>query len=132
MSIPRVSVVMSVYNGAAHLAATLDSILAQTLSDFELIAVDDGSTDGTLPILAVYARRDPRIRVITQENRGLTRALIRGCEEARAPLIARHDAGDLSDPRRLEEQVARFDVSAELAFCSAWTAFVGPEPEPLY
>ena len=71
----RLSVVMSVYNGAGALAATLDSILAQTERDFELIVVDDGSTDATPQILA--ACTDARLRVITQSNLGLTRALIR-------------------------------------------------------
>jgi GT2 family glycosyltransferase len=128
---PRVSVVMSVYNGAAHLAQTLDSILRQTLSDIEVIVVDDGSTDATGAILRNAALRDPRLRVITQENQGLTRALILGCAEARAPLVARHDADDLSDPRRLEKEAAALDADPDLAFVACWTAFVGPEMEPL-
>ncbi len=132
MNAPRVSVVMSVFNGAAHLAETLESLLAQTMSDFEVVAIDDGSTDGTLPILAEYARRDERIRLVTQANVGLTRALVHGCAEARAPLIARQDAGDISEPRRLESEMAAFDASPELVFCSCWTAFVGPELEPMY
>src|SRR5438132_1427436 len=82
---PRVSVVMSVYNGAAHLRPTLDSIASQTLRDVEIIVVDDGSTDATGDILREAAGRDARIRIITQENRGLTRALIRGCATATAP-----------------------------------------------
>jgi glycosyltransferase involved in cell wall biosynthesis len=90
----KLSVVMSVLNGAGDLARTLDSIFAQTERDFELIVIDDGSTDDTPSILA--RQSDPRIRVITQPNEGLTRALIRGCEAARAPLIARHDCGDVS------------------------------------
>ncbi len=131
MTHPRVSVVMAVYNGGAHLAATLDSILGQTLTDFELVAVDDGSTDGTLPILATYARRDARIRIITQENRGLTRALIAGCAAAHAPLIARQDAGDLSHPHRLEKQARALEAQSVI-FASCYTEFVGPELEPLY
>jgi len=131
MTTPRVSVVMSVYNGAAGLAATLDALLAQTLTDFELIAVDDGSTDGTLPILAAYRRRDPRIRIVTQTNSGLTRALIRGCAEARAAIIARQDAGDLSRPERLARGVAALEDPARvLAACEA--EYVGPEGELLY
>jgi glycosyltransferase involved in cell wall biosynthesis len=129
---PRVSVVMSVFNGAAHLGATLDSILGQTLREIEVIVVDDGSTDATGAVLRNAAHRDPRLRTITVENGGLTRALIRGCTEARAPLIARHDCDDFSDPRRLELQAAAFNASPDLVFVSSWTAFVGPELEPLY
>jgi glycosyltransferase involved in cell wall biosynthesis len=131
MTTPRVSVVLSVYNGAARLIATLEALRAQTLEDFELIAVDDGSTDGTLPILAEYARRDKRIRIVTQPNSGLTRALIRGCAEARAPLIARQDCGDLSRPQRLARGAeALSDPSLQLAACE--TEYVGPDGELLY
>ncbi|HEX7153854.1 MAG TPA: glycosyltransferase family 2 protein [Thermoanaerobaculia bacterium] len=102
----RLSVVMAVYNGERSLAATLQSILAQTMTDFELIAVDDGSTDKSSQILTEYAFRDRRVRIISQPNAGLTRALIRGCGEARADLIARHDCGDRSHPERFARQVA--------------------------
>jgi len=127
-----ISVVMGVYNGASTLAATLDGILAQTHRDFECIVVDDGSTDDTPRILAEYASRDPRLQVITQPNAGLTRALIAGCAAARGTYIARHDAGDLSDPRRFELQIRTLDADAELVFVSCWTAFAGPDLEPLY
>lgn len=130
MTTPRVSVVMSVYNGGAHLVATLDSLLAQTLTDFELIAIDDGSTDGTLPILATYARRDTRIRILTQENRGLTRALIRGCAKAQAAVIARQDCGDLSRPERLARQLAL--LAAGVVLVSSATRVVTPEGEVLF
>jgi glycosyltransferase involved in cell wall biosynthesis len=126
----KISVVLAVYNDATHIGATLDSILAQTESDFELIAVDDGSTDATPEILESYSSSDKRIRVITQSNTGLTRALIRGCAEARADLIARHDSGDLSYPDRFRRQLALFREDVVLVACT--TEFVGPEMEPLY
>jgi len=85
---------MSVYNGGTALAATLDSVLAQEGVAFEFIVVDDGSTDGSGALLDDHAQRDERLRVIHQDNRGLTRALIRGCAAARGPFIARQDAGD--------------------------------------
>lgn len=126
-----ISVVMSVYNGAPTLGATLDSILGQTERDFECIIVDDGSTDATPAILAEYASRDPRIRVIRQPNAGLTRALIAGCAEARGVYIARQDAGDLSDPRRFEMQKRALDTDPDVVFVSGATLFAGPELEPL-
>jgi glycosyltransferase involved in cell wall biosynthesis len=127
-----ISVVMGVYNAASTLAATLDSILGQTERDFECIVVDDGSTDATPAILAEYASRDPRIRVLRQANAGLTRALIAGCGAARGTYIARHDAGDLSDPRRFALQKQALDADASVVFVSAATQYAGPELEPLY
>jgi glycosyltransferase involved in cell wall biosynthesis len=127
-----ISVVMGVYNGATTLSPTLDSILAQTERDFECLVVDDGSTDDTPRILAAYAALDSRVRVIRQENRGLTRALIAGCAASQGRYIARHDAGDLSDPRRLEVQKLALDKDPEVVFVSSATRFVGPELEPLY
>ena len=124
----RLSVVMSVYNGAATLTETLDSIFAQTESDFELIVIDDGSTDATPQLLA--ACRDARLRVITQPNAGLTRALIRGCAEARAEFIARHDCGDRSHPTRFAQQLAAFEGDVVLVSCA--TVTLGPGGERLY
>lgn len=131
-SMTSVTVVMAVYNGAGTLTATLDSILVQTHRDFECIVVDDGSTDDTPRILAAYASRDSRLRVITQPNAGLTRALIAGCAAAQGTYIARQDAGDLSNPRRFALQSRALDEDADLAFVSCWTEYVGPELEPMY
>ena len=119
---------MGVYNGAATLRATLESILAQEDVDFELIVVDDGSTDETPDILREY----PRVRVIRQENAGLTKALIAGCAAARGRYIARHDTGDFSHPKRLILQKQALDEDETLAFVSCWTEYVGPEGEHLY
>ena len=90
---PLISVVMSVFNDAQHVATALDSVLSQEAVDLEFIVIDDGSTDGTGQILDGYAARDPRLRVIHQENSGLTRSLIRGCNQARGKYIARQDGG---------------------------------------
>jgi len=126
------SFVLPAYNAADGIAETIDSVLAQTDRDFELIVVDDGSTDATPRIVAGYASRDPRIRVITQENAGITRALIAGCAAARGEFIGRHDAGDWSDPDRLAGQRALLDRNRDVVFVSCWTEFVGPEREPLF
>lgn len=105
MPTPPVTVLLAVYNGAPHLSAALASILAQTKHDFELLVVDDASTDGTPEILR--ACRDQRLRVVRNEmNLGLTASLNRGLALARGEYIARHDADDLSAPERLRLQLA--------------------------
>ena len=129
VSIPRVSVVMSVHNGGNCLRQAVDSILQQEGIDFEFIIVNDGSTDASRDILAEYGRQDMRVRVVDQENVGLTRSLIRGCSEARASLIARQDADDWSFPRRLREQVELLETNPRLGFVSCWTLYVGPNDE---
>src|SRR5262249_13606755 len=117
---PEVSVVMSVYNAASCLAATMDSILSQDGVELEFIVVNDGSIDETGEILDKYTRRDPRVRIIDQENTGLTRALIRGCGVARGEFIARQDAGDLSLARRLAVQrdVLKTNKSIVMTSCA--------------
>jgi glycosyltransferase involved in cell wall biosynthesis len=124
----KLSVVMAVFNGADTLRATLDSILTQTERDFELVVVDDGSTDATASILAETA--DPRLRVITQANAGLTRALIRGCAEGRGEIIARHDCGDRSHPTRFARQLALLAEGHAVAACA--TRFVDADGDLLY
>src|SRR5262245_15036509 len=97
-SLPAISVLMPVYNAGRFLAPALDSVLAQTFADFELIAIDDGSGDASGAVLAEYAVRDQRIRIFAQENRGIVATLNRALELARAPIVARMDADDLSRP----------------------------------
>ena len=129
---PEVSIVMSVYNGASRLAATLDSILTQEGVALEFIVVNDGSTDTSGRILNDYASRDSRLRIIHQENTGLTRALIRGCDAARGEFIARQDAGDVSLPGRLARQRVILDAEPAVVMVSCATRFVGPSDEELY
>jgi hypothetical protein len=129
---PEVSVVMSVYNGASHLVATLDSILSQEGAELEFVVVNDGSRDKSGQILNEYAERDSRLRIIHQENTGLTRALIRGCNAARGEFIARQDAGDISLPLRLKSQVAVLRDREDCVLVSCWTDVVGPKGEFLY
>src|SRR6516164_7854765 len=128
----EVSVVMSVYNGATDLAVTMDSILLQEGVDLEFIVVNDGSTDKSGEILDDYARRDDRVRVIHQENTGLTRALIRGCALATGEFIAREDAGDVSLPGRLAAQLNVFKNNVSVVMTSCGTRFAGPDGEVLY
>jgi glycosyltransferase involved in cell wall biosynthesis len=107
MTAPRVSVVLSVYNGADFVADAIRSILDQTFRDLELVVIDDGSTDDTPRVLASFD--DPRLVVTARENRGLTPSLNEGIERARATYVARQDADDVSLPTRIERQVAFLD-----------------------
>jgi glycosyltransferase involved in cell wall biosynthesis len=129
---PEVSVVMSVYNGASDLADTIESVLSQDGLEFEFVVVNDGSRDKSGQILNEYAQRDSRIRVLNQQNTGLTRALIRGCDAARGEFIARQDAGDISLPGRLQSQAAILREQRNCVFVSCWTDVVGPKGEFLY
>ena len=129
---PDVSVVMSVYNGASHLRETIDSILSQEGVSFEFIIVNDGSTDESARVLDEYAKRDARVKVLQQANRGLTVALIRGCAAARGGYIARQDVGDISLPGRLANQLRLIAGNPGSAFASCGTRFVGPRGEHLY
>jgi len=103
---PAVSVLMPVRNEAAYLPAALRSIQAQTFNDWELVAVDDGSSDATQVLLAEAAARDRRIRVIRRPGGGLVAALNCGLAACTAPLVARMDGDDISHPRRLERQLS--------------------------
>ncbi|MBL8816813.1 MAG: glycosyltransferase family 2 protein [Planctomyces sp.] len=124
-----VSVVMGCFNVASSVEGTVRSIQNQTMRDWELIVVDDGSTDDTPGILLRIAAEDSRIRVITQPNRGLTQALIAGCNEARARYIARQDSGDFSLPERLATQYAYLEAHADAVAVGSSVRYIGPEGE---
>jgi glycosyltransferase involved in cell wall biosynthesis len=129
---PDISVVMGVYNGANRLRETMESVLSQEGVPLEFIVVNDGSTDGSDIILSDYARRDNRVRIAHQENQGLTRALIRGCEAAGGKYIARQDAGDISLPNKLRLQKTVLDQHEDCVLVSCWTTMIGPRDEYLF
>ena len=114
---PKVSVVMSVYNGERHLRDAVESVLNQTFRDFEFIIVDDGSTDRTWEILKSY--EDPRIVLArNRENIGLTKSLNKGLQMAKGQYIARQDADDISLPERLAKQVEFLESNGEVGLLS--------------
>lgn len=123
---PKVSVVMAVYNGEDFLAEAVQSILLQTLTDFEFVIIDDGSQDHSREIIRAFT--DPRIRLLCNEvNRGLAVSLNRGIAEARGEFIARMDHDDISLPHRLERQTLFLNEHPTVGLCGAWLeTFGGP------
>lgn len=120
-----VSVVLPVFNAERTLPAALESLAAQSFGDFEIVAVDDGSTDGSGVILRDFAGRHPRLRVVGVAHGGLVGALERGLAEARGGLIARMDADDVCLPERLARQVAFMDAHPEVGLVGCRVQFGG-------
>lgn len=128
-SMPRVTVLMSVYNGAAFLATAIRSILDQSFQDFEFLIFDDGSKDETPRILESF--QDPRIRVVRTENRGIGRALERGVVEAQGAYLARMDADDIALPDRLRRQVEFLDRNPDIGVVTGDHQQMNVEGDPL-
>lgn len=130
MPTPAISVAMSVYNGERFLVQAIDSILGQTFGDFEFLILDDGSTDGTPDIIRGHAARDPRIRPIIRENRGLIASLNELLGAAHAPIVARMDADDISLPERFARQVAFLDAHPDYGVVGCWTEDIDEDGGP--
>ena len=137
---PPITVLMSVYNAATELGETIQSVLQQSFTDFEFLIINDGSTDSSGQILEYYAAKDQRIRIITQENTGLTKALNKGLSLAKGSLIARQDSDDHALPHRLQIQYDLFQNNQNLVlaggnsidryqggFTSEWGAYSADE-----
>lgn len=116
MTTPAVTVLMSVCNGERYVGSAIESVLNQTFHSFELLVVDDGSTDGTGGLIRSYT--DPRIRLETNSrNIGLTPSLNRGLKLAKGQYLARLDADDICEPDRLERQVAYLGANPDHVIC---------------
>src|ERR1700744_353025 len=122
---PSISIIMPVWNGEKFLANAVDSLLAQTFKDFELLVVDDGSTDRTPDILRGYT--DPRLRVLRLDHAGIVVALNHGLAQARAEWIARLDADDLSLPHRLERQWQAVQQHSGTVLCHTAVIYFGED-----
>lgn len=116
---PKISVIMSVYNGSRYLREAIESILNQTFTNFEFIIINDCSTDNSWEILTEYSNKDRRIRLFNnEENIGLTKSLNKGINLARGEYIARQDADDVSLPQRFDKQVALLDSYPDVVLVS--------------
>jgi GT2 family glycosyltransferase len=127
----KVSVVIPVHNGEKYLAQAIESVLGQTFRDFELLIVDDGSTDGTAAIIRRFAEGDRRVRILTQENRGVAAAGNRGLHEAGAKWVARLDADDVFLPEKLERQVAFLRRNPDAQIVGTLASFINHAGRPL-
>lgn len=125
------SVVLPVHNGEAYLDMALASIRSQTFKDFELLVVDDASTDGSAEICARHTLQDRRVQRLANTGSGLVDALNFGVSCARAPLIARMDADDIALPARFERQMAAMATAPDLAVLGTGTARIDAEGRPV-
>ena len=130
MRTPAVSIIMPVYNQANYVARAIQSVLEQTFQDFEIIVVDDGSTDASAAI--VSGIEDDRIRLFSHaNNKGQPTARNWALELARAPLVANLDADDIAHRQRIEEQLAFMQRHPELAVSGSWCGFIDSEGKRL-
>ncbi len=121
---PIISVLLPIYNGEKYLAEAIDSILAQTVTDFELIVINDGSTDNSLAILQHYQAMDTRIRLVSRENKGLVATLNEGIDLARGEWLARMDQDDIALSQRFERQL-QWLTQTGADICGSWVQFFG-------
>ena len=125
-SIPMISVLLPVYNAGGNLVSAIESILNQTYTNFELIIINDGSTDDSLSILNHYQAIDSRIIVISRKNRGLVTSLNELLNLARAPWVARMDQDDICLPQRFEKQL-HFLQNTGADICGSWIKYFGAD-----
>jgi glycosyltransferase involved in cell wall biosynthesis len=127
--LPEISVVIPSYNHAAYIAEAVNSVLFQTLSDLELIVVDDGSTDASLDVLAKFS--DPRFRIITQSNQGAHAAINRGLHAASGEYLAILNSDDAYHPQRLEKTVGALKANSQLGLVGSYIQIVDSQGKAL-
>ncbi|HEY9633632.1 MAG TPA: glycosyltransferase family A protein [Coleofasciculaceae cyanobacterium] len=119
---PKVTVVIATYNSMDYLPETLESVLRQTFTDFEVLVVDDGSSDSTVQWASGLV--EPRVKLITQENQGVCVARNTGIAHARGEYVAFLDSDDLWEPTKLEKQVRCFEDNPALGLVHTWLALI--------
>lgn len=127
---PQISVVIPAYNAEHTIRETIESVQHQTFSDFELIVINDGSTDRTLEILQSIS--DPRLKILSYQNGGLSVARNRGISHATGEFIAFLDADDLWTPHKLELQLAALQQNPEAGVAYSWTYFMNEQEKRLF
>ena len=127
---PKISVIIPVYNGEKTIQTTIDSVLNQTFQDFELIVINDGSTDSTLEILSTIS--DPRLQVFSYPNSGAPKSRNRGFDQSSGEYIAFLDADDLWTPDKLEAQLKALQNNPEAAVAYSWTDHIDESGQFLY
>ncbi len=131
MGTPLISVAMTAYNSAPFVGEAVESLIAQTLGDFELLVVDDRSTDSTGTVLAEAAARDSRIRIVQCAQKGRVPALNQAVAEARAPWLAIMDSDDIAMPERFERQIAFLEANPGHGIVGSSAQVVGPNGKPV-
>lgn len=126
-----ISVLIPVYNASRYLRQAVESILGQSYESFEIIAIDDGSTDISLKILYEYAAKDGRVQIISRPNSGIVGALNDGLSECQGEYIARMDADDWAHPERLARQIGFMQNEAEIVACGTAVHFTDPKGRPV-
>lgn len=126
---PRVSILLPHRNAAATIEGAVASIVAQTFTEWELLLIDNASTDASTSIVQHWADRDPRIKLLHEPRIGIAHALNTGLAQAKGRYIARMDADDISHPERLAQQVAYLDAHPEIGVLGTRTAFASSVPE---
>jgi glycosyltransferase involved in cell wall biosynthesis len=128
---PTISVLLPVYNAERYISLALESIITQTFDDFELLALDDGSTDRSLSILREYETKDDRLRIYSRENRGLVKTLNELINLSRGAYLARMDADDISRPQRFEKQIAYLEAHPECVAVGTRSLVIDTEGMPI-
>jgi glycosyltransferase involved in cell wall biosynthesis len=128
---PLASVLLPVHNGEKYLAKAIDSVLRQTLASFELLLLDDGSTDGSRAIMQSFVAADSRCRLFCGPNRGIVAALNAGLEAARGAFVFRMDADDVCEPTRFEKQLDFFARHPDHIAVGSRVRWIDPEGMPL-
>jgi len=130
-NIPKASVLMPVYNAGKYLDSAIESVLEQSFTDFELLLLNDGSTDGSLGCMEHYAALDARCKVHTWSNRGIIKTLNRGISLSRGDIIFRMDADDICHPERFEKQMAYLKINPGCVVVGSRVMLIDPEGLPI-
>ena len=127
---PMVTVVIPCYNSLRYIAETMETVLQQTYRDFEVLVVNDGSTDGTAEWVKALSDREPQVRMVSQVNQGLAGARCTGVTNARGKYVAFIDDDDLWELTKLEKQVNSLENNPQAGLCYTWTALADSEGKP--